>query len=93
MELAKQQCDSQFLSLAIRSLKKAQTTSLIPLPIVSLLLAQAEGSFGSHAKWEKNLQLEWFSWPPGLSRLIKFMSYLVAVDLLYVLEMQLRLCR
>lgn len=66
MELAKQQCDSQFLSLAIRSLKKAKGSSLIPLPIVSLLLAQAEGSFGSQEKWEKNLQLEWFSWPPEM---------------------------
>lgn len=65
MELARQQCDSHFLSLAIRSLKRARETSLLPMPIVSLLLAQAEGSFGSKVKWEKNLGDEWLSWPPG----------------------------
>jgi len=37
---------------------------VISLPIVSLLLGQAEASIGSIAKWEKNLRLEWFSWPP-----------------------------
>uniref|UniRef100_A0A5B7C540 Tetratricopeptide repeat protein SKI3 n=1 Tax=Davidia involucrata TaxID=16924 RepID=A0A5B7C540_DAVIN len=66
MELARQRCDSQFLSLAVRSLKSARETSLIPLPIVSLLLAQVEGSLGSKAKWEKNLRLEWFSWQPEM---------------------------
>ncbi|XP_010270637.1 PREDICTED: tetratricopeptide repeat protein SKI3 [Nelumbo nucifera] len=64
MELARQQCGSQFLSLAVGSLTKAQEASIIPLPIVSTLLAQAEASLGSRAKWEKNLRLEWFSWPP-----------------------------
>lgn len=94
MELAKQQCDSQFLSLAIRSLKKAIGTSLIPLPIVSLLLAQVEGSFGSQAKWEKNLQLEWFSWPPGLSLIWSTLeAILLPVELAYLLEEQWsRLC-
>ncbi|KAK2988160.1 hypothetical protein RJ640_020642, partial [Escallonia rubra] len=62
MELAREQCDSQFLLLAVRSLKKATETSLIPLPIVLLLLAQAEASLGSKAKWEKHLRLEWYSW-------------------------------
>lgn len=66
MELARNGSDSQFLSLAIRSLTKAQEASVIPLPIVSALLAQAEGSLGSKEKWKKNLRLEWFTWPPGL---------------------------
>ncbi|KAH0684264.1 hypothetical protein KY290_022950 [Solanum tuberosum] len=44
-----------FLSLAIRSLKKAKDSSLMPLPFVSLLLAPAEVSLGSESKWEKNL--------------------------------------
>lgn len=65
MELARQFASAQFLSLAIRSLNKAHENSLIPLPIVSLLLAQAEGSLGSKEKWKKNLRLEWYSWPPG----------------------------
>lgn len=67
MELAKLQCDSHFLSVALKSLKRAKGTFPTLLPIVSLLLAQVEGSFGSQTKWENNLQLEWFSWPPGLS--------------------------
>lgn len=56
----------QILSFAIRSLTKANTNSIIPLPIVSLLMAQAEGSLGSKQKWERNLRLEWYSWPPGM---------------------------
>ena len=51
MELARQQCDSQYLSHAIKSLIKAQEISLIPLPFVPTLLAQAEGSRGSKVKW------------------------------------------
>lgn len=66
MEIARQQSDSDFLSLAIRSLKKAKDSSSIPLPFVSLLLAQAEASLGSESKWEKNLIEEWSSWRPGL---------------------------
>lgn len=66
MELSRLGYDSQFLSLAVRSLTKAQEASLIPLPIVSALLAQAEGSLGSREKWEKNLRLEWRTWPPGM---------------------------
>ncbi|KAH0680765.1 hypothetical protein KY284_021850 [Solanum tuberosum] len=50
-----------FLSLAIRSLKKAKDSSLMPLPFVSLLLAPAEVSLGSESKWEKNLIEEWSS--------------------------------
>ncbi|GER43136.1 tetratricopeptide repeat protein [Striga asiatica] len=63
MELARQTCESQYISRAIRSLKKAKDYSQVPLPIVSLLLAQAEASLGSKGKWEKNLHDEWFSWP------------------------------
>ncbi|KAK4424686.1 Tetratricopeptide repeat protein SKI3 [Sesamum alatum] len=64
MELARQKCESQYISRAIRSLMKAKNASPDPLPIISLLLAQAEASLGSKAKWEVNLQDEWFSWPP-----------------------------
>ncbi|CAA0808618.1 Tetratricopeptide repeat protein SKI3 [Striga hermonthica] len=63
MELARQTCESQYISRAIRSLKKAKDFSHVPLPIVSLLLAQAEASLGSKGKWENNLHDEWFSWP------------------------------
>ncbi|KDP36716.1 hypothetical protein JCGZ_08007 [Jatropha curcas] len=66
MELARQLCNSQYLALAIRSLNKAHANSIVPLPIVSLLLAQAEGSLGSKQKWEKNLRQEWYSWPPEM---------------------------
>ncbi|KAL3645407.1 hypothetical protein CASFOL_010587 [Castilleja foliolosa] len=64
MELARQKCESQYISRAIRSLKKAKNISPVPLPIVSQLLAQAEASLGSREKWEINLQDEWFSWTP-----------------------------
>ncbi|PWZ25755.1 hypothetical protein Zm00014a_028844 [Zea mays] len=43
-------------------LRKAQQKSHASLPLVSVLLAQAEGSLGSKTKWERNLHLEWFSW-------------------------------
>lgn len=66
MELARQSNDSKLLSHAVRSLKKAQSTSFIPIPLVAVLLAQAEASLGSKTKWEKTLRLEWFSWPPEL---------------------------
>ncbi|GFZ10585.1 tetratricopeptide repeat (TPR)-like superfamily protein [Actinidia rufa] len=66
MELARQFCDSQFVSLAVRSFKKAKEISVASLPIVSVLLGQAEASIGSKAKWEKNIRLEWFSWPPEM---------------------------
>ncbi|KAJ8772613.1 hypothetical protein K2173_027790 [Erythroxylum novogranatense] len=64
MELARQSHSSEFLSLAIRSLKKAHANSIISIPMVFLLLAQAEGSLGSKQLWEKNLRLEWYSWSP-----------------------------
>lgn len=66
MKLARQKCESQYISDAIRSLKKAKSTSPDRLPIISLLLAQAEASLGSKQKWEINLRDEWLSWPPGL---------------------------
>jgi superkiller protein 3 len=59
MELA------QLISRVAYTLRKAQQISAVPLPVVSLLLAQAEASLGSKTKWEGNLRLEWSSWPPG----------------------------
>ncbi|KAL1560754.1 tetratricopeptide repeat protein SKI3 isoform X2 [Salvia divinorum] len=64
MELARQKCESHYITRAVRSLKKVKDTSSAPLPIVSLSLAQAEGSLGSKEKWLINLRDEWFSWPP-----------------------------
>ena len=65
MEIARRFAAPQFIYRAAPSLRKAQQKSHASLPLVSLLLAQAEGSLGSKTKWEKNLRLEWFSWPPG----------------------------
>ncbi|GJM91390.1 hypothetical protein PR202_ga07754 [Eleusine coracana subsp. coracana] len=66
MEIAWRFAAPQFISRAAYSLRKAQQKSLASLPIVSMLLAKAEGSLGSKTKWEKNLRLEWFSWSPEL---------------------------
>ncbi|KAJ4836894.1 hypothetical protein Tsubulata_037363 [Turnera subulata] len=66
MELARQLCSSEILSQAQRSLNKAHLNSAIPLPFVSLLSAQAEGSLGSKSRWVKKLRNEWYSWPPGI---------------------------
>lgn len=66
MELVRQCHGSQFLSRAINSLTKVHEHSLIPLPFVSVLVAQAEGSHGSKERWNRNLRLEWYNWPPGL---------------------------
>ncbi|TVU31784.1 hypothetical protein EJB05_23485 [Eragrostis curvula] len=66
MEIAWRFAAPQFISRAAYSLRKAQQKSLASLPIASMLLAQAEGSLGSKTKWEKNLRLEWLSWPPEL---------------------------
>ncbi|PWA55302.1 tetratricopeptide repeat (TPR)-like superfamily protein [Artemisia annua] len=66
MELARQQCDSDYLLLAKGSLKKARDTSRAPLPILQLLLAQAEASLGYRQQWERHLMLEWSSWPPEM---------------------------
>lgn len=65
MELARRQAGPRFLSLAVRSLTRAQEASAVPLPVVSALLAQAVASSGAKEKWAKNLQSEWFSWPAG----------------------------
>ncbi|KAI7733146.1 hypothetical protein M8C21_013299, partial [Ambrosia artemisiifolia] len=53
-----------FLLLATGSLKKAKDICGAPLPILQLLLAQAEASLGYKDQWERNLQLEWLTWPP-----------------------------
>lgn len=67
MELARQQCNSDYLLLATGSLKKARDTCVAPLPILQLLLAQAEASLGYKGQWERYLQLEWSTWPRGLT--------------------------
>jgi len=77
MELARQRAGSEFLSRAVVSLTKAQSTSPVPLPIVSGLLAQAEASLGTRAKWERNLRFEWFSWPPGCDLLPELNIYFI----------------
>lgn len=64
MELARKLCDSRFLTICVRSLKKAQEISSLQLPYVSLLLAQAEASLGSKLKWDRSLRIEWDSWSP-----------------------------
>ncbi|KAG4404033.1 hypothetical protein GLYMA_01G245200v4 [Glycine max] len=66
MELVRQCHGSQFLSRAINSLTKVHEHSLIPLPFVSVLVAQAEGSHGSKERWNRNLRLEWYNWPPEM---------------------------
>lgn len=77
MELARQQSGSQFLLRAAASLTKAQENAPVPLPIISALLAQAEASLGARTKWESNLRLEWFSWPPGLKFQNKIIFFLL----------------
>ncbi|KAJ7967026.1 Tetratricopeptide repeat protein [Quillaja saponaria] len=66
MELARQRPGLHFLSLAQKSIAKAQKNSRIPLPLTSVLMAQAEGSLGSREKWARCLRLEWFTWPPEM---------------------------
>ncbi|KAL9238058.1 hypothetical protein vseg_012534 [Gypsophila vaccaria] len=66
MELAKRQSDPQYISTGIRSLKKALEVSSTQLPYVYYLLAQAEASLGSKAKWERSLCYEWSSWSSGM---------------------------
>ncbi|KAK4753087.1 hypothetical protein SAY87_021885 [Trapa incisa] len=65
IHLAKQGNGQQFVSHAISSLRKVQKTAVVPLPIVSTLLAQTEGSL-SPEKWEQKLGLEWFTWSPDM---------------------------
>ncbi|XP_038898489.1 tetratricopeptide repeat protein SKI3 isoform X3 [Benincasa hispida] len=79
MELAKQLCSSHFLRLAVDSLLKAQVISVVPIPIVSITLAQAEGSLGLKENWESGLRFEWFSWPPDMrSAELLFQMHLLA---------------
>ncbi|VFQ92416.1 unnamed protein product [Cuscuta campestris] len=66
MELARQHCDSKFITIAIKSLNKAKEATPVCMPFISLLLAQAEASLGSETKWEKNVVEEWSSWPPEM---------------------------
>ncbi|KAF5747268.1 tetratricopeptide repeat protein 37-like [Tripterygium wilfordii] len=81
MELARQFSSMRFLSLALGSLTKAQENSPIPLPVVSVLLAQVVGSLGLKAKWEKNLHLEWFSWAPEMRPAeVYFLMHLLAKE-------------
>jgi superkiller protein 3 len=66
MELARQSSRSEFLNMAAQSLLRAQNIGRFALPMVSLLLAQAEASIGrGKARWERNLRLEWSAWPAG----------------------------
>lgn len=66
MELVRQCGGPQFLSQAVKSLTKVYELSLAPLPFTSILVAQAEGSLGSKERWDRNLHLEWCTWPSGL---------------------------
>ncbi|KAJ3694701.1 hypothetical protein LUZ60_000078 [Juncus effusus] len=63
LELAKRQSDPDFISRALSSLRKAQQNSVLQLPFISFLLAKTEASLGSKSKWERNLRLEFSSWP------------------------------
>lgn len=67
MELARQSFRSEFLNMAAQSLLRAQNIGRFALPMVSLLLAQAEASIGrGKARWERNLRLEWSAWPADM---------------------------
>ncbi|RDY04879.1 Tetratricopeptide repeat protein SKI3 [Mucuna pruriens] len=82
MELVRQCDGSQFLSRAIKSLTKVHELSLIPLPFVSVLVAQAEGSLGSKERWIRNLRLEWFNWPSEMRPAeLYFQMHLIARQL------------
>ncbi|KAL8152081.1 hypothetical protein V2J09_021889 [Rumex salicifolius] len=84
MELARKLCDIQYLSSAVKSLRRALECSTTVLPFVPLLLAQAEGSLGSKPKWERNLRFEWFSWPLETKPAeIYFQMHLLAKDSRY----------
>ncbi|XP_014520682.1 tetratricopeptide repeat protein SKI3 isoform X3 [Vigna radiata var. radiata] len=83
MELVRQCNDSQqFLSQAVKSLTRVHELSLIPLPFVSVLVAQAEGSLGSKERWNRNLHLEWYSWPSEMRPAeLYFQMHLLAREL------------
>ncbi|XP_031487063.1 tetratricopeptide repeat protein SKI3 isoform X2 [Nymphaea colorata] len=79
MEVARKQSDSNFLSLAVKSLSKAREMKVFPLPIVSVMLAQAHASVGAKSNWERDLRLEWYSWPAENRPVeLYFLMYLVA---------------
>ncbi|KAK9103609.1 hypothetical protein Sjap_020863 [Stephania japonica] len=65
MKLARKHGISRFLPLAVTSLMVAQKNSPTLLPLISALIALAEASLGARENWEKNLQIEWLSWPAG----------------------------
>jgi len=79
MELVRHCNGSQFLSQAVKSLTRVHQLSLTPLPFVSVLVAQAEGTLGSKERWNRNLNLEWFNWPSGMisTLLLGFYSMLI----------------
>ncbi|BAU00867.1 hypothetical protein VIGAN_10250300 [Vigna angularis var. angularis] len=82
MELVRQCNGSQFLSQAVKSLTRVHELSLIPLPFVSVLVAQAEGSLGSKERWNRNLHLEWYSWPSEMRPAeLYFQMHLLAREL------------
>ncbi|PIA27465.1 hypothetical protein AQUCO_07700023v1 [Aquilegia coerulea] len=79
LQLARMNWNSHILELAVKCLTKAQETSSTPLPFISVLLAQAQASLGSKAKWERSLRLEWYSWPPEMRPAeLYFQMYLLA---------------
>ncbi|KAK7366458.1 hypothetical protein VNO80_08448 [Phaseolus coccineus] len=82
MELVRHCNGSQFLSQAVKSLTRVRELSLIPLPFVSVLVAQAEGSLGSKERWNRNLHLEWFNWPSEMRPAeLYFQMHLLAREL------------
>ncbi|XP_027913014.1 tetratricopeptide repeat protein SKI3 isoform X1 [Vigna unguiculata] len=82
MELVRQCNGSQFLSEAVKSLSRVHELSLTPLPFVSVLVAQAEGSLGSKERWNGNLHLEWYNWPSEMRPAeLYFQMHLLAREL------------
>ncbi|XP_068467827.1 tetratricopeptide repeat protein SKI3 isoform X3 [Phaseolus vulgaris] len=82
MELVRHCNGSQFLSQAVKSLTRVHQLSLTPLPFVSVLVAQAEGTLGSKERWNRNLHLEWFNWPSEMRPAeLYFQMHLLAREL------------
>ncbi|XP_057519468.1 tetratricopeptide repeat protein SKI3 isoform X2 [Amaranthus tricolor] len=80
MALGKENCNSHYLTMGIKSLRKAQMISSIQLPYISLLLAQAEASLGSKLIWKRSLPSEWYSWSPeAMPAEIYFQMHLLAL--------------
>lgn len=82
MELARQSSGSEFLHMTRQSLVRVQNICHSALPMVSLLLAQAEGSIDRKKdKWERNLRLEWSAWPADMKPAeLLFQMHLLAVQ-------------